>query len=178
VVVPSVVAHAQAHPIDAKQSTVTIHVNKSGLFSAFAHNHTISAPIASGGVDPAARTVELMFRSADLKVLDPDVSDKDRNEIHKTMQTEVLEIQRFPEISFKSRSAEATDQTHYLVKGDLFLHGVTKPVELPVTLAGGRYTGAVKIKQTEFGITPVRIAGGTVRVKDVVEISFDIATVP
>ena len=60
------------------------------------------------------------------------------------------------------------------MRGDLTLHGVTQPVELPITLANGRYTGSVKLKQTDFGIAPVSIAGGTVKVKDVIEIVFEI----
>jgi hypothetical protein len=45
---------------------------------------------------------------------------------------------------------------------------------MSVTLAAGHYTGKVTLKQTDFGITPVKIAGGTVRVKDVIEIDFEI----
>ena len=32
-----------------------------------------------------------------------DVSDKDRSEIERTMKDKVLEVERFPEISFESR---------------------------------------------------------------------------
>jgi hypothetical protein len=32
------------------------------------------------------------------------------------------------------------------------------------------------LKQRDFGITPVSVAGGTVKVKDQVKIEFDIAT--
>jgi len=31
------------------------------------------------------------------------------------------------------------------------------------------------LKQTEFGITPVKVAGGTVKVKDEVKVAFSIA---
>jgi polyisoprenoid-binding protein YceI len=174
----TVLAHAQAHPIDTKQSTVTIHVFKSGLFSAFAHNHTISAPITSGEIDTGARTVKIGFRSADLRVLDPDVSAKDRAEVQKTMETDVLAIQQFPEITFVSRTVQPSDANNFKVNGDLTIHGVTKPIELPVAFASGRYMGSVKIKQTDFGITPVKVAGGTVKVKDEIEIEFQVVPAP
>src|SRR5437868_9903991 len=162
---------ASAAELDLAASKVTIHVEKSGLFSAFAHNHIVSAPLASGDLDAAKRTIELKFRTADIKVLDPDASDSERTKIQSTMQSpDVLDPARFPEISFASTSVEAPSAGHYLVHGNLTLHGVTKPIELPVAFSSGRYTGKVTIKQTEFGITPVKIAGGAVRVKDPIEI--------
>ena len=45
-------------------------------------------------------------------------------------------------------------------------------------LEKGRYIGSTHLKQTDFGITPVRIAGGTVKVKDEVEMSFEIVPTP
>jgi hypothetical protein len=40
----------------------------------------------------------------------------------------------------------------------------------------GHYLGSTTFKQREFGITPVRVAGGTVKVKDEVKIEFDVVT--
>jgi hypothetical protein len=39
---------------------------------------------------------------------------------------------------------------------------------------GGRYVGSAKLKQRDFGMTPVSVAGGTVKVKDEVKIEFEI----
>ena len=44
-----------------------------------------------------------------------------------------------------------------------------------MVLAGGVYKGSVNFKQTDFGITPVKVAGGTVKIKDD-DISFEIVT--
>jgi hypothetical protein len=149
------------------------------LFSAFAHDHTIAAPIASGKLDRTAKTIELLFHPKDMKVLDPGVSDKDRVEIDRDMKSDkVLDAERYPEIRFASRNVDSSDATHFVVRGDLTLHGVTKPVELPVVLSGQRYTSEIKLKQTDFGITPIKVAGGTVKVKDVIEIGFEIVPVP
>jgi len=40
---------------------------------------------------------------------------------------------------------------------------------------GSRYRGSATLKQTDFGITPVTVAGGTVKVKNEVKVEFDIA---
>ena len=110
-----------------------------------------------------------------MKVLDPDASDSERSEIDRTMKSaKVLDAARFPEISFASISVQTTDPKRFLVHGNLTLHGVTRPVELPVSFSEGHYTGKVTLKQTDFGITPVKIAGGAVKVKDAIEIAFEI----
>ena len=38
-----------------------------------------------------------------------------------------------------------------------------------------RYAGSVKLKQRDFGITPVTAGGGTVKVKDELRLDFAIA---
>jgi polyisoprenoid-binding protein YceI len=173
-------ASAHAADIDLAASKITVHVEKSGLFSAFAHNHTISAPLASGHLDPHKRTIELKFRSQEMKVLDPGTSDSERATIESTMKSDkVLDPARFPEITFVSAlveapSGETASPAHYLVHGNLTLHGVSRPVELNVSFSDGYYTGKVTLKQTDFNITPVKIAGGAVRVKDLIEIVFEI----
>jgi hypothetical protein len=70
----SAAAQSKSRDIDVGQSSVTIHVSKSGLFSFAGDNHEIRAPISSGTVDEAAKTVELKVESAKLTVLDPKLS--------------------------------------------------------------------------------------------------------
>jgi polyisoprenoid-binding protein YceI len=170
-----------AAEIDLAASKITVHVEKSGMFAAFAHNHVISAPLASGRLDLEKRTIELKFRSRDMKVMDPDVSDSDRAEIERTMKSDkVLDVDRFPEIAFASTSVESREAgsdsaKQFVAHGNLTLHGVTKPIDLPVSFSSGRYTGKVTLKQADYGITPIKIAGGSVKVKDPIEIVFEIA---
>lgn len=167
-------AKAQAVPLDASLSKITVHVYKSGLFSAFAHDHVITAPLASGSVDTNARSVQLEFDTKDMKVVDPGVSASERSQVEQTMKSsEVLAVARFPTITFTAARAELANGS-YRVSGTLTLHGVSRSLEVPVSFSGGHYTGSVKLKQSDFGITPIRIAGGTVKVKDVVDVSFDI----
>lgn len=49
-----------------------------------------------------------------------------------------------------------------------------KPLE--VSENSGHYVGMTTLKQRDFGINPVRIAGGTVKVKDTVKIEFEVVT--
>ncbi|MFZ0287058.1 MAG: YceI family protein [Terriglobales bacterium] len=166
---------AVSSPVDAEHSTVTVRVFKEGLFSRFAHNHVIAAPILSGGVNAASLSVEIHFDARKLQVLDPGASVADRAKVQETMLGEkVLDAARFPEVSFVSRSVKPTGADSYGIEGELTLHGVTRPLMLAVSLQNGHYRGSAELKQTEFGITPISLFGGSVKVKDAVEISFDI----
>jgi polyisoprenoid-binding protein YceI len=167
----SSVAVAQRVPIDQAHSTVAIKVYKSGLFSAMAHDHTIQAPV-SGNIDTEAKSVELSFNASEMKVLDPGTSDSERQQIDATMKgPKVLDVAQFPAIAFSS-SAVTTSADHIQVTGTLKLHGVSRLLTVPVAWREGKYTSTVTLKQTDFGITPVKIAGGTVRVKDEIVIEF------
>jgi polyisoprenoid-binding protein YceI len=154
---------------------MTVRVDKAGVFSAFGHDHEIAAPVTSGSVDTAVHTVEIHVNAGALKVRDPGVSEKDRAEIQSTMLgAEVLDAAGHPEIVFQSTTAAPGAPGSWTVNGNLTLHGQTHPVTVAVKESNGHYVGTCRFKQTEFGITPIKVAGGTVRVKDEIRIEFDI----
>lgn len=163
--------------IDRDHSSLKIHVSKSGFFSAFAHNHDIEAPIASGDVQTTGNpSVEVRVDARKLRVLDPELSENTRAQVQKTMEgPQVLDADRFPEIHFLSNEVAAKGTDHWVVTGTLDLHGQSHPVTVDVTLKDGFYRGSAAFKQTAFGITPVTVAGGTVKVKDELKIEFAIA---
>ena len=170
---------SDSRKIDLADSTITVYVNKSGFLSAFGHNHEIHAPIESGEVkesDPAS--VELRVDARKLKVLDPEVSEGTRAQIQDKMNgIQVLDVARFPEIRFQSTSVEAKTPGHWIAHGKLTLHGKERPIAVEVILEGEGYRGSASLKQTDFGITPVTVAGGTVKVKDELKIEFEIALI-
>ncbi len=175
VLVGAHLAQAQARDIDPMQSSVTVRVFKSGVFSAFGHNHEIAAPV-SGRINEEKKSVEISVQASELKVLDPDRPQKERMEVQETMLgPQVLDVQKFPTIQFRSRSVESGSWDKFTVRGDLTLHGQTRPVRVDVVRAEeGKYTATATLKQTDFGITPVAVAGGTVKVKDEVKLEFTI----
>ena len=163
-------------PIDAQRSTITVHVGKAGLFSMAAHEHWISAPIASGVIDETgAARVEFKVLSASMMVKpDPKVDAKDHDQIQKHMEELTLETAKYPEITFRSTHVEKVAEGQFKVEGTLTLHGAFKPVTVIVKREGESYTGHTVIKQTDFGIKPISIAGGAIKIKDPVDIDFQI----
>jgi polyisoprenoid-binding protein YceI len=169
----------QNRAIDADHSVLRVRVFKTGFFSAFAHNHEVEAPISEGAVALTSdASVSLHIDARRLRVLDPEVSPETRSQIQSTMQgATVLDSARFPDISFQSIAVEPTSSDHWAVGGNLTLRGQTRPVAVDVALKDGHYRGFATLRQRDFGIAPLSIAGGTVKVKDEVEIEFDIVLV-
>jgi hypothetical protein len=167
---------AQDRPIDIVRSTITIHVGKSGLFSAAAHDHTIDAPIASGSIrESGAPHIEFTVEAAKMTVRpDSKVDAKTQATIQTDMENMVIEPKKFPRITFHSSRVDKIAEGQWKVEGDLVLHGVTKPVGLMVRQTGESYSTHTVIRQTDFGIKPISIGGGMIKVKNEVEIDFQI----
>lgn len=92
------------------------------------------------------------------------------------MYDEVLETDRYPEILYECSqvSASVSDGRHSVtLDGELTLHGVTQrlPVPANVVVSGDllRASGDFSLRQSDYGILPITVAAGALRVK-----SFDI----
>lgn len=187
--VPGVPATRTAYSIDPQQSKIEIQVAKDGFLKAFGHDHLVSATQYSGEVQFDSAKVEessIVFtvETAGLKVIDPGESEKDRNDVQTTMLSkEVLDAAQYPQIKFSSSSVKSKPGSNgsldLQVEGTLLLHGTAKPLTVPVTLRvssdGSLIADAeVSLLQSDFGITPYKAVGGTVRVKDKLKLTFHI----
>jgi polyisoprenoid-binding protein YceI len=97
------------------------------------------------------------------------------------MCEEVLETNRFPEIVYECSRVSASgsgDRYWGALNGELALHGVTMPLSVSarVVINGDslRATGEFSLRQSDYEITPVSAAAGTIKVKDEVKCNFDI----
>ncbi len=89
-----------------------------------------------------------------------------------------FDAEKHPEVSFKGKLAK--DGSKYKLKGDLTMHGVTKPVDLDVTYGGQVDTGkgkkagfkvTGKINRKDYGLSwDNKTPGGDLVVSDTVEI--------
>ena len=179
--------------IDGANSRVLIQVGKAGLFGFAGHAHEVAAPEVRGRVtfdlaDLAHASVSLEFAAAALRVTGRNEPPADVAAVQEVMLGErVLNAKRFPTIVFSSRRVSVTARTtgtaDVVIEGDLTLHATTRPMAIRASLtldAGGRITasGSCVLKQTDFGMVPVTAAGGTIRVKDDLDIQFVIRTRP
>ncbi len=125
--------------------------------------------------------MSLEFNAAALKVSGKGEPAADVPQVQQVMLSEqVLDVKRFPTVVFRSRRVsagpKAANGTALAIEGDFTLHGVTRPLTIhaTATLGPDRLTarGTFVIKQTDFGIKPVTAGGGTVKVKDEVQVEF------
>lgn len=173
--------------IDAQRSTFVAQAFATGLLSAFGHDPRIAIRNFGGDLSfrLAGLTVEgsrlnIRIQADSLEVID-DISEKDKEEIHRKMSEEVLEMDRFPEILYEcSRVSGSGSGDRYWValNGELTLHGVTKsvPISARVIINGSsvRAAGDFSIRQSDYEIAPVSAAGGAIKLKDEVKLTFDI----
>jgi polyisoprenoid-binding protein YceI len=177
---------AERYTIDVRASRLTIHACATGFLSAMGHNPVIAARDVSGEIRFVPQTldsaeVRVRISTASLSVQN-DVSDKDRREMERTMREDVLEVAIHPDIVFEASKGTiekvSEGRLRVEMEGDLTLHGVTRRQRVPaqVLMSGDtlRAQGEVEIRQTDFGIKLVSVAGGALKTKDEVKCSFDL----
>jgi polyisoprenoid-binding protein YceI len=185
-------AEPREYVVDGGASRILVHVGKSGVFGFAGHEHEVQALRLGGTIRAdeaslAASNVSLEVEAAGLSVTGKGEPAGDVAQVQKKMEgAEVLDAQAFPTIGFKSSSVagkKAADNAWQLtITGTLTLHGVSRPLSLPVRVerAGDTLTatGRLELRQTDFGMRPVSAGGGTVKVKDELAIEYTIVAKP
>ena len=184
---PEAAPQLEPYRFDPAASNFTVQAFAEGLFSAFGHDPIIGINDFQGEAEFVAGTFEnaalkLSINANSLTVVN-DVKEKDRQEIERMMHDEVLETGRYPEIVFQSNNVSLSrlGEGRYRARviGDLTLHGMTQKniwLNGEVTLKGEvlRVKGDFAIKQTDYKIKLVSVAGGTLKIKNEVKCSYDI----
>lgn len=167
---------------DASNAEVLVFSYKDGLLAKMAHDLKIRVESFSIEVDDATRAVEARFDPKSLRVVcarkdgrdDPGtLGSGDIQKIHANIEKDVLEVKKYPEITFRSRDVVETDRG-YRLSGDLTLHGKTRPIVAEVLRDGESYRTEVRLQQTDFGIKPFTAALGALKVKS--EVLVTVAT--
>jgi len=110
-------------------------------------------PVDSGHALQSA-TVTIKAASIDTRT--------DQRDTH-LKSADFLEVERYPDITFKSTVVESAGEQRYRVTGDLTIHGVTKPVVLDVMEEGRTkdpwggerigFSATTRIDRRDFGLT-------------------------
>lgn len=171
--------------IDARRSRFTVQAFATGILSAMGHNPTIGIRNFSGEAefDPDAlegAALRLTIQSASVEVLD-DVRDKDRLEMEKLMKDEVLEVAKYPQITYEAAEFRIAriDGALYSanIDGKLSFHGVSRnqPIAARIMDSGEmlRISGDFVLRQSDFQIKPVSVAGGALKLKDELKFNFE-----
>lgn len=184
-------AATRTYRIDPARSRFTIAVGKAGAFSFMAgHAHEVETRAVEGSLefdadDPLRSAVHLQVEAGSLRVTGKGEPADDVPKVQEIMLSErVLDVKRYPTIRFQSTriapAAAGGDPSRYSVTGRLTLHGVTRALTVAVKVQEApdslTATGTTSIKQTDYGITPVSVAG-VVKVKDELAISLTVVAI-
>jgi polyisoprenoid-binding protein YceI len=173
------------YQIDPGASRFMVRAFAGGMLSGMGHNPTFLARDIGGQVsfdadNPGAASVRFRIGSASLSLVDS-VSDRDRREIERVTNHDVLESATYPEILYEATSiaiAGATAPLQATLDGMLTLHGVSLPQQVVVRVYPNgtmlRAQGEVALRQSDYRIELVSVAGGMLKVKDEVKLTFDV----
>src|SRR3989304_4419788 len=179
-----------AYRVAAEESRMTVQVGTAGLFKMFGHEHNIQVKGIAGRVEwdpeaPASSRFVLEIDAASLTVADEELTEKDRAQVQSDMETQALALPQNPEIVFESTEVrvEKSDGANRRLKlqGRLSLRGVTKPVEVPLTLdvSEGRLTakGGMDLESKNWGVPQITAVGGSGKTKEKWQPGFEIVAV-
>lgn len=116
----------------------------------------VSGTIHIDDARPSASSVEAVIKAASIDTR------TDQRDTH-LKSADFLEVERYPDITFKSTVVESAGDKRYRVTGDLTIHGVTKAVVLDVTEEGRTkdpwggervgFSATTRIDRRDFGLT-------------------------
>jgi polyisoprenoid-binding protein YceI len=175
-----------SYQVDAKKSRFIVETETTGLSAMFAHDHKIEVRDFTGQATftrDSARgaSLTLTVQANSLFLLGEDNIGQ-RQAIESTLREDVLETAKYPQIVFTSRNVTSErrgDGTFDVrLTGDLKLHGVKKQVTIPARISIEKGTlhaiGVIELRQTDYKITPFSFVSGSVGIRDLVTLSFDI----
>ena len=179
------------YKVNPARSHVTAQVGVGGMLKGFGHPHLIALREFDGEVEtspdlvgPAA--IRLRFATGSAVETSKEFDEKDRKKVNAAVHEEALETGKFPEAAFRSRKVEvkASGEGRYAasISGELTLRGVTHEVSFPakVSVQGKslRAEGSFALLHSAYGIKRLSAAGGTIKAKDDIIISFDLQADP
>lgn len=159
---------------------LTVRTFREGMAAMVGHDLEIEITRWQGELDIESREVRIDADPCSLSVRQgtggaKPLTEKDRSDIKANLE-KVLMVQRFPEILFRSTEVLGGDRLE--VAGELTIAGNKRNVRFPIELvtSGGmrRVSGVVAVKQTDWGIKPYSAMLGALKVRDVVEVVFEL----
>ncbi|WP_188750731.1 YceI family protein [Marinobacterium zhoushanense] len=180
--------------LDASRSIAVIRVYRGGRMAKLGHDHVVASHQVQGLIlwqsDWRARRADLFVPLAALTVDEAELrrqyslttqpSERDIEGTRNNMLNKTLRVNDNPFVTLQLQPLSGA-LPQMSVQVEISLNGVTrrKQVEVKVEELQGAlgFSGAFKLKQTEFGLEPYSLLGGLLRVEDEVDIDFDLTAV-
>ncbi len=180
---------AGSYSLNRNSGKLFVYTFKEGLLSKIAHDLLIDVTDFKANVNVpkdgfSSGSLEVEFQANSLKVdcamkngeRQPEtLKEKDIADIEKDMFKKVLHPDQHPTVKFCSKEIQEKEGG-YSVKGDLSLHGTTKPIEFDIeTPSDNNLKGGFAVLQKDYGVKPFKAMMGTLKVKNEIKIGFDLS---
>jgi polyisoprenoid-binding protein YceI len=183
--VPITTPFTMRYAIDPARSTFIVHANRGGLAWFKGHNHLIAArdfsgvaEITPGALNPAS--LQMTVKAASLEETSDVFTPQQKGIINKELKEIVLESAKYPDIKFVSTDVKGglkNGQFEIKIGGDMTLHGVTRRIEIPATVAlegnSLHARGEFKLDRSDFNVKATSAFHGLVRIKNGLKFTFD-----
>ena len=165
-------AMAENYTIDAAHSAVNFKISHLGLSWVHGRFDEVAGRFTVDAAEPASSSFAMTIEAKSV-----DTNNQKRDEHLRS--PDFFDVKQFPSITFTSTAVKPT-KGGYEVRGDLTMHGVTRPMTF--NLVGGRkadfpkgvhrtgFSTELFVKRSDFGITKFADALGD---KVYIEISFE-----
>ena len=173
-----------SYPVGPQSGRLLVRTARTGLGAKAGHDLTLEVTRWRGSVtvnaaSPASSAVAVEIEVDSIEVREgtggvKPLTDTDRAEIRKTLREKILQTTRYPTIIFQSTRVAGTPES-FQIEGDLTIIGSTQPVTVQGTLAAGRARGSAAVTQSTWGIRPYSALFGALKLRDEVEVEFDLA---
>ena len=175
---------AETYEFGPADGRLTIRASRDGVAASMGHDLVIEVMrwTASATVDGSEPSSSSLTVTADLRSLQVregtgganPLTDKDRRDIKENMD-KVLQVDRFPEVSFRSRRVGPPSGERCAVEGELELAGNRRSLSFDVTgLAEREFRAHCTLVQSQWGIKPYRAFMGALKVKDALEVDCEV----
>ena len=145
------------------------------------HFGVFSGEIHIDQADPTRSTAEVHIDASSL------TTGNEQRDGH-LKSPDFLDVEKYPELVFRSRSAEVVDEDTYKLYGELTVRDQTHPVTLDLDFQGSSpdpfgnvragFEGRTTINRKDWGLTwNVAIEGGGILIGDKVKLELDVSAV-
>jgi polyisoprenoid-binding protein YceI len=163
--------------LDPYHTQVEFSAKHLGMMTVRGYFDEISAIADIDPDHPEASSVQVTISTASIRT-NNGVRDND------IRSSNFLDVEKYPEIKFKSTSVEPSGADHYKLTGDLTIKETTRPVVLDVTrygefndpgMMGHRiaYGATTKINRRDFGLSFSLMLDGRIVVSEEIQISIE-----
>lgn len=163
--------------LDPYHTQVEFSAKHLGMMTVRGHFDELSATADIDPAHPEAASVQVTISTASIRT-NNGVRDNDLR------SSNFLEVEKYPEITFKSTGVEPTGADHYKLTGDLTIKAITHPVVLDVVkygefndpgMMGHRiaYGATTKINRKDFGLSFSMMLDGRLVISEEVQITIE-----